>query len=130
MSMKLTKSSYQKLIEEDIEWLKKMPRTLERDHIIMILELSPTREYDDQNEIIYHRNLLQEKIHWAKSVNQDTLKTLCACDGLVTTSFKNNNIEHYDNHLSLVYRADDGRLYTKYSNRITCPECDVKIPRA
>lgn len=34
---KLTKEYYQKLIDEDIDWLLKQPQSLERDHIRTIL---------------------------------------------------------------------------------------------
>jgi hypothetical protein len=45
MSMKLTRAGYEKLIAENIEWLLAQPRTLEREHIIMIVKASPDREY-------------------------------------------------------------------------------------
>lgn len=40
MSLTLNKSAYTKLIEEDIEWLLKQPRTLEREHIVAVLKES------------------------------------------------------------------------------------------
>ena len=45
MTMRLTRDAYQQLVDEDIAWLKTMPRTLERDHIIMILEHAVEYEY-------------------------------------------------------------------------------------
>ncbi len=39
MSTILFKSAYRKLIDEDLEWLETTPRTLERDHVEMILEM-------------------------------------------------------------------------------------------
>ena len=33
----LNQAAYSKLIEEDLEWLMKQPRSLERDHIALIL---------------------------------------------------------------------------------------------
>ena len=36
MSM-LNRSGYRKLIEEDVNWLKQQPRTLEREHIEAVL---------------------------------------------------------------------------------------------
>ena len=45
MSMKLNRAGYQQLIDEDLAWLMKQPRTLERDHIAEIVRLSPDREY-------------------------------------------------------------------------------------
>lgn len=32
MTMKLNRPAYDKLVEEDLEWLEKQPRTLERPH--------------------------------------------------------------------------------------------------
>lgn len=31
-------ATYRRLVEEDIEWLLTCPRTLERDHVLMILQ--------------------------------------------------------------------------------------------
>jgi len=39
MTMVLNQSGFQQLIDENREWLGKQPRTLERDHIDMILRL-------------------------------------------------------------------------------------------
>ena len=36
----LNRSGYQKLIDENIEWLEQQPRTLERDHTIEVLRWS------------------------------------------------------------------------------------------
>lgn len=38
MSLTLNSEAYRKLIREDLDWLLKQPRTLERDHIQHILE--------------------------------------------------------------------------------------------
>ena len=35
--MIVTAEAYRKLIAEDIDWLKTMPQSLERDHILLIL---------------------------------------------------------------------------------------------
>jgi len=44
--MKLNKTKYEQLINEDIAWLKtKCPRTLEREHIIDVLRASIEHEY-------------------------------------------------------------------------------------
>ena len=40
MGTKMNKSAFQKMIDENLEWLNKQPRTLERDHIEMILKES------------------------------------------------------------------------------------------
>lgn len=42
----MNREAYEKLIEEDIAWLLKQPRTLERCHIEQILRDSPRRMYD------------------------------------------------------------------------------------
>lgn len=51
MTMKVTRSAYEELIQEDIDWLMKQPRTLERDHIILIVKQSPEVEYDIADKI-------------------------------------------------------------------------------
>jgi hypothetical protein len=48
--MKLNKLGYQQLIDEDIIWLEKIPRTLERDHIIAVLKCSVEHEYPSHLE--------------------------------------------------------------------------------
>lgn len=42
---RLNRPAYEKLIAENIEWLKTMPRTLERDHILVVLQDSPNVYY-------------------------------------------------------------------------------------
>jgi len=42
---RLNKEGYSQLIEEDIAWLEKIPRTLEREHIIAVLKASVEHEY-------------------------------------------------------------------------------------
>jgi hypothetical protein len=46
MSGKITRQAYEKLIAENIEWLKAQPRTLERERIIKVLEDSISWYYD------------------------------------------------------------------------------------
>jgi len=41
MSMKMNRSAYEQLVEGNLAWLRAQPRTLERDHIIAIVEQSP-----------------------------------------------------------------------------------------
>lgn len=43
---KLTKQAYRDLIEEDIAWLERQPRSLERDHIIVTLRWSVDALYE------------------------------------------------------------------------------------
>ena len=38
MGLKVNREAYQKLIDEDIEWLLKQPRSLERGHIVNVLK--------------------------------------------------------------------------------------------
>ena len=45
MGMMMNRESYERLIQEDIAWLNTIPRTLERDHIIDVLEDSTNRIY-------------------------------------------------------------------------------------
>ena len=45
MGMVVNREAYQKLIDEDIEWVIKQPRTLERDHIVSVLKNSVERLY-------------------------------------------------------------------------------------
>lgn len=46
MSRKLNELAYRKLIEEDLEWLDKQPRTLERQHIESIVRESTFFNYE------------------------------------------------------------------------------------
>lgn len=48
MSGIVTRAAYQRLVDEDLEWLEKQPRTLERDHIIDIVRDSVERYYGEQ----------------------------------------------------------------------------------
>jgi hypothetical protein len=41
----MTRAAYAALIEEDIAWLLQQPRTLEREHILLILQRQPTDQY-------------------------------------------------------------------------------------
>ena len=45
----INKEAYQKLIDDDIEWLLKQPRSLERDHIVSVLKNSVERLYGKEN---------------------------------------------------------------------------------
>ena len=38
MEMKVNREAYRKLIDEDIEWILKQPRSLEREHIVSVLK--------------------------------------------------------------------------------------------
>lgn len=45
MAGRLNRWGYQQLIDGNIEWLMKQPRSLERDHILMILQKAVEYEY-------------------------------------------------------------------------------------
>lgn len=45
MSGRLNRGAFEQLIKENLEWLAKQPPTLEREHIRMIVEQSPTAMY-------------------------------------------------------------------------------------
>jgi hypothetical protein len=53
--MKLNRKAYAQLIQEDIWWLLKQPRTLEREHILLILKHAVEYEYGPEP--------VDEKIH-------------------------------------------------------------------
>lgn len=55
VSGKLTRRAYQKLVDEDLVWLRGLPRTLERDHVISIVEASPELEYPYDPEAVRRR---------------------------------------------------------------------------
>lgn len=48
--MQLNRQAYQKLVDEDLEWLSKQPRTLEREHIEIIVRNSVRAYYGDETE--------------------------------------------------------------------------------
>ena len=45
MRMVVNREAYQKLIDEDVVWILKQPRNLERDHIVSVLKNSVERIY-------------------------------------------------------------------------------------
>jgi hypothetical protein len=45
MSTTMNRKTYEELIKEDVSWLKMMPRTLEREHILSVLLNSADRYY-------------------------------------------------------------------------------------
>lgn len=50
MSSRLTRAAYTDLINEDIEWLLRMPRSLERDHVLMVLKEAVRYEYGPERK--------------------------------------------------------------------------------
>lgn len=49
MSGKLTRSAYEGLIDQNIEWLRLQPRTLEREHIETVLRASVALYYPESS---------------------------------------------------------------------------------
>lgn len=47
MTTKLSRNAYERLIEEDLTWLRSLPHTLERAHVIDIVMRSADHEYSD-----------------------------------------------------------------------------------
>lgn len=45
--MKITKDKYKELIKEDLEWLSKMPNSLEKQHIEAVLKNSINQFYKE-----------------------------------------------------------------------------------
>lgn len=45
MTSRVNRETYQRLIDEDISWLETVPRTLERDHVVLVLRQSVEHEY-------------------------------------------------------------------------------------
>jgi Rad3-related DNA helicase len=51
MGTKLAKHAYEELIQKNLAWLEKQPRTLEREHIILIVKESVACYYGKEDEI-------------------------------------------------------------------------------
>ena len=60
MSGKLTKSGFSQLIEGDISWLLKQPKTLERDHIEALLNESVSKYYPTPEQLIATEAVLDQ----------------------------------------------------------------------
>ena len=52
---RLNRWAYEKMIQENIDWLLQQPRTLERDHIERVLRSSPDHEYRQVPEPFQNR---------------------------------------------------------------------------
>ena len=52
MSGTITRAAYQQLVDEDICWLERQPRTLERDHVIDIVRHSVEVYYGELRDLI------------------------------------------------------------------------------
>jgi hypothetical protein len=66
METKLNKTSYQKLIDEDIIWLLNQPRTLEREHIEAVLKDSVDIWYNKKPK----KRLNVKIIEWLMKPNE------------------------------------------------------------
>jgi len=58
---KLLKEAFVRLCDEDLEWLKNQPDSLERQHIEAIVADSPARYYDDNTRIAELEAQLKER---------------------------------------------------------------------
>jgi RNA:NAD 2'-phosphotransferase (TPT1/KptA family) len=62
MGTTLNRHAFQRLIDEDLEWLLKQPRTLERDHIEAIVRNSPAQQYEECVECGQPRAFCKHKL--------------------------------------------------------------------
>jgi len=76
MSGRLTRSAYERLIEEDIAVLMQSPRTLERDHIKQVLLASAGHEYPDESGCCNEAAQLREMREAAEQIALILLETL------------------------------------------------------
>lgn len=54
----ITREAYEKLVAEDLAWLEKQPRTLERDHVMLIVQNSVDQLYGPKPPLpFYERSL-------------------------------------------------------------------------
>lgn len=81
--MKLCKEAYQKLIDEDIEWLLKQPRDVETDHIEAVLKKSVDLLYgkDDFDKIELFDTISEE---YAINFPDDVFNGIVSVKGLIT----------------------------------------------
>lgn len=73
--------TFEKLIEKDIKWLLKQTRTLERDHILSVLQANPQMCYD--------------KLHCHQGRCVYT-HCLCRCERCVTAKYHTSQGAHND----------------------------------
>lgn len=67
MSGTITRAAYQQLVDEDICWLERQPRTLERDHVIDIVRHSVEVYYGELRDLRAQVAQLESKL--AQSTN-------------------------------------------------------------
>jgi len=86
MSTRLTKDAFKALVDQDLQWLKSMPSSLERQHILMILLDAVEHYYPDAPDIRPASELTPEKLkawQWWTIVGQfgtDTRSDLSIID--------------------------------------------------
>lgn len=57
--MKMNKDAYIEIIKEDIVWLRKQPRTCEREHIEIVLNNSIQFNYPEKNEWLMDKSVVE-----------------------------------------------------------------------
>lgn len=50
MSCTLNREAYRRLIQDDIDWINTIPRTLERDHVLAVLEWAKENRIDGEDQ--------------------------------------------------------------------------------
>jgi predicted RNase H-like nuclease (RuvC/YqgF family) len=76
----MSRDAYERIVQEDVEWLLKQPDTLERHHIEQLLLDSPRMYYADNYTDMSRRvSVLSSKI---KELAESTLAAARAIEGL------------------------------------------------
>lgn len=76
MSMRLNREAYQRLVDGNIDWLNKMPRTLERDHILEILKRAVDYEYGPESPTDHEHAVLRERTQVSSSSKVKTMASV------------------------------------------------------
>ena len=71
MSGRLTRSAYETLIREDLAWLEKQPRTLEREHIALIVKDSVRQEYDERETLQHALFALKALLSYHDAIGEE-----------------------------------------------------------
>jgi hypothetical protein len=80
MTVRLNREAYEKAIAEDIAWLNAQPRTLERDHVVAIVQASPNLVCGDPEADRYTESLRQECERLRRERDADTMAHALAHD--------------------------------------------------
>lgn len=75
MSGKLNKHTYEQLIQEDIEWLERQPHSLERMHIIAIVQRSAFHEYPEKDFRVENDCLRDDVVELREALRKIASKT-------------------------------------------------------